>query len=165
MLRLCSPFLNLQQKKSGKKVALHFWLHNSLTFCFVVPPLLCLLTVVQSSKRGRLCVLAKFKQYGKFTPYPNLWAQISGNPRSRLRHYGPRNICFLATWYSARIATSITSAKLNNGILALYGCQRIHLLQSSVLSSRSKSSSLQLGSIVAWGLLLNQMYKDVLMMC
>ena len=33
-------------------------------------------------------------------------------------HYnGPGNICFLATWYSALIATSITSAKLKNGIL------------------------------------------------
>ena len=53
-----------------------------------------------------------------FTP---VFCNASRN-NSRLCHYGTRKICFLATWYSARIATSITSAKLNNGILALYGC-------------------------------------------
>ena len=38
--------------------------------------------------------------------------------QSRSCHYnGPGIICFLATWYSALIATSITSAKLKNGIL------------------------------------------------
>ena len=46
---------------------------------------------------------------------------------------GPE-ICVLATWYSARIATSITSAKLNNGILALYGCKSPFVFISSFFS-------------------------------